>query len=97
MDGEVDGRIAGPIDRERDGKNVGENDGENDGEIEGAIEGAMSEVALSDDSELEDDAEACIAVEPGANAGSCQLGVSMAIRFVAGDSFEDVAICTGCP
>ena len=69
----------------------------NDGEIEGAIEGAMSEVALSDDSELEDDGEACIAVEPGANAGSCQLGVRMAIRFVAGDSFEDVAICTGCP
>jgi len=62
------------------------------GEIDGVIEGSVIEFALGDDSKVEDDEGACSGVEAVAQTGLGLLGAGIAIRCVAGNTVDDIAV-----
>jgi hypothetical protein len=65
------------------------------GAIAGDIECEITEFALSDDSNVEDDEDARIAVGTGASAGSGMFGACIAIRCVAGSTVAAAALGKG--
>jgi F0F1-type ATP synthase membrane subunit c/vacuolar-type H+-ATPase subunit K len=95
VDGEEDAQIDEEIGGEIEGRVEGNIEGGIGGAIAGDIECEITEFALSDDSDVEDDEDACIAVGTGASAGSGMFGACIAIRWVAGSTVAAAALGKG--